>query len=80
MKIVIPIDDAIYEEYLKQGATLPKYGTAINSLYKALWNGVPLPEHHGRLIDADALAEKAPEIQEYLYLLAPTIIKADREE
>ena len=44
MKLVITIDDDIYEEYLKQGATIPKYGTAINSLYKALWNGVQLPE------------------------------------
>lgn len=51
MKLVITIDDDIYDDYLKQGATIPKYGTAINSLYKALWNGVPLPEHHGRLID-----------------------------
>lgn len=44
MKLVITIDDDIYEDYLKQGATLPKYGTAIGSLYKALWNGTPLPE------------------------------------
>lgn len=55
MKLVITIDDDIYDDYLKQGATIPKYGTAINSLYEALWNGVPLPEHHGRLIDADEL-------------------------
>lgn len=52
MKLVITIDDDIYD-YLKQGATVPKYGTAIDSLYKALWNGVPLPKYHGRLIDAD---------------------------
>jgi hypothetical protein len=44
MKLVITIDDDIYDEYLKQGARVPKYGTAINSLYEALWNGVPLPE------------------------------------
>ena len=55
MKLVITIDDDIYDDYLKQGATLPKYGTEIDSLYKALWNGVPLPKDHGRLIDADAL-------------------------
>lgn len=53
MKLVITIDDNIYDDYLKQGATLPKYGTAIGSLYEALWNGTPLPENHGRLIDAD---------------------------
>lgn len=44
MKLVITIEDDIYDDYLKQGATLPKYGTAIGSLYKALWNGTPLPE------------------------------------
>lgn len=44
MKLVITIDDDIYDDYLKQGATLPKYGTAIASLYEALWNGTPLPE------------------------------------
>ena len=59
MKLVITIDDDIYDDYLKQGAALPKYGTAIDSLYEALWNGVPLPEHHGRLIDADELYEKS---------------------
>jgi hypothetical protein len=51
MKLVITINDDIYDDYLKQGATLPKCGTAINSLYEALWNGVPLPKHHGRIID-----------------------------
>ena len=44
-----------------------------------MW-GTPLPKGHGRLIDADALTEKAPEIQEYLDVLAPTIIEADKEE
>lgn len=55
MKLVITIDDDIYDDYLKQGAALPKYGTAIGSLYEALWNGVPLPEHHGDLIDVNVL-------------------------
>ena len=44
MKLVITIDDDIYDDYLKQGARVPKYGTAIGILYEALWNGVPLPE------------------------------------
>lgn len=55
MKLVITIDDDIYDDYLKQGATLPKYGTAIDSLYEALWNGVPLPKNHGDLIDRDTI-------------------------
>lgn len=43
-------------------------------------NGTPLPKGHGRLIDADTLIEKAPEIQEYLDVLTPTIIEADNTE
>ena len=53
MKMIVTIPDEIYDHYLKCGATVPKYGTEIVSLYEALWNGVPLPEQHGRLIDAD---------------------------
>lgn len=92
MKLVITIEDDIYDDYLKQGATLPKYGTAINSLYEALWNGVPLPEHHGRLIDADRLTRA--EILHLWYHLpngdiacpkvdidhAPTIIEGSENE
>ena len=49
-------------------------------VYDAIKHGTPLPKEHGRLIDADALIEKAPEIQEYLDVLAPTIIEADKAE
>jgi len=45
---------------------------------EAIRNGTPLPNGHGRLIDANALTEKAPEIQEYLDVLAPTIIEEDK--
>lgn len=95
MKLVITIDDDIYDDYLKQGATLPKYGTAIDSLYEALWNGVPLPKRHGRLIDADALEKKMCDREEELGddralwessavsvaldMFAPTIIEAEEE-
>ena len=95
MKLVITIDDDIYDDYLKQGATLPKYGTAIGSLYEALWNGVPLPKRHGRLIDADALEKKMCDREEELGddralwessavsvaldMFAPTIIEAEEE-
>lgn len=95
MKLVVTIDDDIYDDYLKQGATLPKCGTAINSLYEALWNGVPLPKRHGRLIDADALEKKMCDREEELGddralwessavsvaldMFAPTIIEAEEE-
>ena len=75
MKLVITIDDDIYDDYLKQGATVPKYGTAIKSLYKALWNGVPIPEHHGRLIDADKIMRVDHIVLESAIDNAPTIIE-----
>ena len=76
MEIVIKIPE---EDYIKISNSNPSYADDFN-LYYAIKNGTPLPEHHGRLIDADALTEKAPEIQEYLDVLAPTIIEADKEE
>ena len=88
MKLVITIDDDIYDDYLKQGATLPKYGTEIDSLYEALWNGVPLPKGHGRLIDADAINihDVSPAYGMEVYGVTqddieyePTIIEADKE-
>ena len=81
MKLVITIDDDIYEDYLKQGATILKYGTAINSLYKALWNGVPLPEHHGRLIDEKDLSLLTVHLIDGMLVCdAPTIIEGSESE
>jgi hypothetical protein len=31
----------------------------VDEMRKAIANGIPLPEHHGRLIDADDLYEKS---------------------
>lgn len=45
MKIVIDIPEVMYQNVLN--------GTYCGSLYENLKNGKPLPEHHGRLIDAD---------------------------
>lgn len=45
MKIVIDIPEVMYQNVLN--------GTYCGSLYENLKNGTPLPEHHGRLIDAD---------------------------
>lgn len=94
MKLVVTIDDDIYDDYLKQGATLPKCGTAINSLYEALWNGVPLPKNHGDLIDRDTIEvlrignikreydkgfDAGVTCMVNRILDAPTIIEADKE-
>ena len=50
MQIVIEIDDELYNEILSR-----KYSKT--RLEKAVANGTPLPEHHGRLGDLDALEE-----------------------
>jgi hypothetical protein len=41
-----------------------QYGNInVDTVRKALANGTPLPEHHGRLIDADALEEYFKELR-----------------
>ncbi len=50
MEIVIDIEQELYEEILSR-----KYSKT--RLEKAVANGTPLPEHHGRLIDADAFQQ-----------------------
>lgn len=38
---------------------------------------IEIPTPHGRLIDADTLLKKAPELQEYLAVLATVVIEAE---
>lgn len=59
MEIVIKIDDKEYEQ-IKHDAyhSFDKY-VAYTVAYRAIKNGTPLPKHHGRLIDADALYDSA---------------------
>lgn len=54
MKIVIKIDDKLYNriKYLE-----PKANTMLDELMRNIQSGTPLPEHHGRLGDLDALEE-----------------------
>ena len=85
MKIVIDIPDRIYK--ITQNRTLNIMDDEI--LENALKNGTPLPEHHGRLIDADKLREtmeKDPrkalsfvDLTDFVWL-APTIIEAEGSE
>ena len=51
-ELVIKIPDEEYQNYLKMR---PAYPEGVFCYIKAIQNGTPLPEHHGRLIDADAL-------------------------
>ena len=57
MKIVIDISKEEYQTYINHTeAILDKSIPLVHQdLLKAVINGTPLPEHHGRLIDADAL-------------------------
>ena len=68
MKMIVTIPDEIYEDYLKCGATVPKYGTAINRLYKSLWNGKPLPERHGRMMSIERAKEELQELIEVYWI------------
>lgn len=52
MQIVIDIKDAIHRDCKEFGSLTVKQ---VIEVEKAIKNGIPLPEGHGRLIDADAL-------------------------
>jgi hypothetical protein len=53
MQIVIDIPEETYNEVCWRGLSLCPRDEA--NLVKAIRNSTPLPEHHGRLIDADAI-------------------------
>lgn len=55
MKVVIDIDDNLYTRLFDNGKTK---ALDISKACTAIRKGVPLPKGHGRLIDADAEAEK----------------------
>ena len=75
MQIVIELPDEMWK--------LIKVGYVPLGISKCLMNGTPLPKHHGRLIDADALIFNAdyyePLISKRDFDFAPTIIEADKE-
>lgn len=60
MKIVIELPDEMYEIFVKYLSISFGRGNGKSFTYhllKAIKNGTPLPEHHGRLGDLDALEE-----------------------
>lgn len=81
IEIVIKIPKEIYTGEQKAGI-LP-------ILVDAIGRGIPLPEHHGRLIDADDLREDFKTSKKISFVErmdiscivdhAPTIIEADKE-
>ena len=78
MQIIIDIPDADYksitEDYISYA------DTESGRVFKAIKEGTVLPEHHGRLIDADALFNEYCEIACEPYINEPTILEADKEQ
>lgn len=48
MEIIIDIPEEEYQNYLKMR---PAYPEGVFCYIKAIQNGIPLPKHHGRIID-----------------------------
>ena len=51
MQIVIEIPEEEYK-YIKE---IYEHSHTVEATYSYIYHGTPLPEHHGRLIDADEL-------------------------
>lgn len=83
MQIAINISHNLYESIMK-GYVLSKFGEY--ELYKAVQDGAPLPEHHGRVIDADVACPNhtecvmCPVAVDCPICAADTIIPATEEE
>lgn len=80
MKVVIEIPKDIYKEWKFDG----KYRTH-SYAQRLILDGTPLPEHHGRLIDADALLQEHRDIDAYPFPSTtiqnvPTIIEGSDSE
>ena len=74
MDIVIKISDEDYKAIAK--GYLP-----FGAIADAIRNGTPLPEHHGRLIDADFVSKNASSIRTMIDVNnAPTIIEGSDSE
>lgn len=81
MQIVIDIPDEIYKDI--ESRDWKNTIWARDSLMRYIHEGVVLPEHHGRLIDADAYREAWFNSRQFEPILlldeAPTVIEATEE-
>ena len=78
MRVVIDIDDNIYTRLFDNGLPID-LTTAINDttdIATAIRNGTTLPEHHGRLIDADALLDESYQIDS-MYCMYDEVVNVD---
>ena len=79
MKIVIDIPKELRKDILEDGVLYADYEPVLRDAIK---NGTPLPEKHGRLINADELRYKVSG-SDYAYEMtyevdtAPTILEAE---
>lgn len=79
MKIVIDVPEKVYNHFCR----CCRFPDEVEEAIIAITDGTPLPEGHGRLIDADELKILIPAIEtEYKYVHrlideAPTIIDAE---
>lgn len=66
MQIVIDIDECIIE---RAKNNLPMYPSIVDGITKAIANGTPLPEHHGRIVDIGKIDEdKVEQYNPIIYL------------
>lgn len=82
MEIVIDIPEIMYGAIKEHGITFLSRDDK-KTLRKSIVNGTPLPEHHGRLIDADAIQKYQIDTfgQRLLVIdTAPTIIEGSESE
>lgn len=56
MKIIIDIPEKMYKDYVSVNLGRGNGKTIVYNLLKAIKHGTPLPKNHGRLIDAEKIA------------------------
>jgi hypothetical protein len=92
MEIVIDINEHIYEQIMADSEVYVLDNEVDRILIEnAIYNGTPLPEHHGRLIDEQQIIDRFKPIERFKHWCvgtdglfnvlsdAPTIIEADKE-
>ena len=84
MQIVIDINEHIYEQIMADSKVYVLDNEVDRILIEnAIYNGTPLPEHHGRLIDADAIQKcQIDNYGQELKIIdnAPTIIEGSESD
>ena len=81
MQIVIELSELDYKWITLRKGDETLYPLTL-TVYDAIKNGTPLPKGHGRLIDADTLADGFEDNYEFCEVVnaTPTIIEADKGE